>query len=126
MQTSLRHTSSRIEPVVLAGAYFFMASIALASSRFEGGLAFIWGANALLMAYLLTSRASVWPRALIACGMASALTTALWGMGTAAAIPMAGINLLEALIVALICRRFAPGGTFAGSMQPLFVFIIAL
>jgi len=126
MQTSLRHTSSRIEPVVLAGAYFFMASIALASSRFEGGLAFIWGANALLMAYLLTSRASVWPRALIACGMASALSTALWGMGTAAAIPMAGINLLEALIVALICRRFAPGGKFAGSMQPLVVFIIAL
>lgn len=78
------------------------------------------------MAYLLTSRASVWPRALIACGMASALSTALWGMGTAAAIPMAGINLLEALIVALICRRFAPGGKFAGSMQPLFVFILAL
>ncbi len=126
MQTSLRHPSSRVEPVALGCAYFLAASLALASSRFEGGLAFIWGANALLMAYLLTSRTASWPWALIACGMASALSTALWGMGTLAAVPMAGINLLEALIVALICRRFARGGKFAGSMQPLFVFILAL
>nr|WP_087576163.1 sensor domain-containing diguanylate cyclase [Sphingomonas sp. CDS-1] len=126
MQTSLRHPSSRLAPIALGCAYFLMASLALASSRFEGGLAFIWGANALLMAYLLTSRTNSWPGALIACGVASALSTALWGMGPLAAAPMAGINLLEGLIVALLCRRFAPGGKFAGSMQPLFVFILAL
>ncbi|WP_176597517.1 MULTISPECIES: sensor domain-containing diguanylate cyclase [Sphingobium] len=126
MQTSLRHLSSRLAPVALGCAYFLMASLALVSSRFEGGLAFIWGANALLMAHLLTSRARSWPWTLIACGVASALSTAWWGMGLIAAAPMAGINLLEALIVALICRRFAPGGKFAGSMQPLFVFILAL
>ncbi|EPR17074.1 diguanylate cyclase [Sphingobium indicum IP26] len=126
MQTSLQHPSSRLAPLALGCAYFLMAALALASSRFEGGLAFIWGANALLMAYLLTSRAGAWPGALIVCGVASALSTALWGMGTLAAVPMAVINLLEALIVALICRRFAPGGKFAGSMQRLFVFILAL
>jgi len=126
MQTSLRHPSSRLAPIALGCAYFLIASLALVSSRFEGGLAFIWGANALLMAYLLTSRTNSWPWVLIACAAASALSTTLWGMGPIAAVPMAGINLLEALIVALICRRFAPGGKFAGSMQPLFVFILAL
>lgn len=103
-----------------------MASLALVSSRFEGGLAFIWGANALLMASLLTSRTSYWPSALIACGVASALSTTLWGMGPLAAAPMAVINLMEALIVVLLCRRFAPDRKFAGSMRPLFIFIVAL
>ncbi|AEG50511.1 diguanylate cyclase with PAS/PAC sensor [Sphingobium chlorophenolicum L-1] len=126
MQTSLRHPSSPLAPFALGCVYFLMASAALVSSRFEGGLAFIWGANALLMAYLLTSRTSDWPGVLIACAVASALSTALWGMGLSAAVPMACVNLLEALIVALICRRFAPGGKFAGSMQPLFVFVLAL
>ncbi|UZW55202.1 diguanylate cyclase [Sphingobium sp. JS3065] len=126
MQTSLRHSSSHLAPVALGCAYFLMASLALVSSRFEGGLAFVWGANALLMAYLLTSRTSGWPSALIACAVASALSTALWGMGLPAAVPMAAVNLLEALIVVLICRRFVPDGKFAGSMRPLFVFILAL
>ncbi|WP_313808200.1 diguanylate cyclase [Sphingobium sp.] len=126
MQTSLRHPSSRLVLVALGCAYFIMASLALVSSRFEGGLAFIWGANALLMADLLTSRPAHWPRALIACGLASTLATALLGMGPLAAVPMACANLLEALIVALICRRFAPGWKFTGSMRPLFIFILAL
>src|SRR3546814_15746557 len=77
MQTSLQHPSSRLAPLALGCAYFLMAALALASSRFEGGLAFIWGANALLMAYLLTSRAGAWPCALIVCGVARALSTAL-------------------------------------------------
>src|SRR3546814_19320473 len=92
MQTSLQHPSSRLAPLALGCAYFLMAALALASSRFEGGLAFIWGANALLMAYLLTSRAGAWPCALIVCGVARALSTALWVMGTLAAVPMAEIG----------------------------------
>ncbi|WP_150290486.1 sensor domain-containing diguanylate cyclase [Sphingobium estronivorans] len=126
MQTTLRHPLSRLKPVLLGGGYFALAMLALDSSRFEGGLAFIWGANALLMAVLLTSRIGDWLPSLIACGMASAAATSLWGMGPLAAVPMAGINLMEALIVALLCRRFAPGRKFAGSLRPLIVFTLAL
>jgi diguanylate cyclase (GGDEF)-like protein/PAS domain S-box-containing protein len=125
MQTTLRHPSS-FAPVLLGVAYFILASLALASSRFEGGLAFIWGANALLMADLLTSGVGRWPRSLIVCGLASALATSLFGMGVLAAVPMAAVNLGEALIVALVCRRLAPGRKFAGSMWPLIVFTLAL
>jgi diguanylate cyclase (GGDEF)-like protein/PAS domain S-box-containing protein len=126
MQKSLRHPSSIIAPVAMGCAYFLMAALALSISRFEGGLAFIWGANALLMADLLTSSPRHWPRSLVACGVASMASTALFGMGPMAALPMAAINLLESLIVALLCRRFAPDRKFAGSIGPLVVFTLAL
>lgn len=106
--------------------YFAAASTALLTSRFEGGLAFIWGANAFLMAELLTARAAYWPRAILACVVASALATALFGMGTFAALPMAIINVGEALIVAAICRHFLSDRAVTGSVRPLVVFIIAL
>lgn len=100
--------------------------MALLISRFEGGLAFIWGANAFLMAELLTSRTRYWPRAIMACAIASTFATALFGMGPLAAIPMAAINVVESLIVAIICRRFVPDRRIIGSIRPLVVFIIAL
>lgn len=126
MQTSLRHPTSSVTPVAVGCVYFALAVLALSTSRFEGGLAFIWAANALLMADLLTSQKRYWPRSLLACAIASTAATARFGMGPAAALPMAAINLAEALIVALICRRFAPSLRVAGAMRPLLVFTLAL
>lgn len=121
----LRHPSLRAS-IATGCVYFLAASAALMLSRFEGGLAFIWGANAFLMAELLTSRTSHWPRALIACAVASAAATALFGMGPMAAVPMAAINIVESLIVALLCRRFARDHRVTGAIRPLVVFILAL
>lgn len=61
-RSALRHSSSIFAPVVTGSVYFIVATMALLISRFEGGLAFIWGANAFLMAELLTSRTRYWPR----------------------------------------------------------------
>lgn len=127
MRASLRHPSSKFAPVISGVIYFLMATLALTSSRFEGGLAFIWGANALLMAELPTSKTSYWPRVILACGIASMLSTALFGMGPAAAVPMAVINVAEALIVASLCRRFVPMRSLADAAnRPLLVFTLAL
>lgn len=126
MQTNHRHSSSGPVPIAIGFAYFAMAVLALSISRFEGGLAFIWGANALLMADLLTSEERYWPRSLAACALASTVATALFGMGPAAAVPMAAINMGEALIVALVCRHFAPDRRVTGAMRPLAVFTLAL
>lgn len=125
-RSALRHPSSLLAPIVTGCVYFVVAATALLSSRYEGGLAFLWGANAFLMAELLTSRTTYWPRPLIACAVASAAATALYGMGPMAAIPMAAINILESLIVAIICRRFVPDHRVTGSIRPLVVFIVAL
>ncbi len=121
-----RQSSSLLSLLITGSVYFVVASIALMASRFEGGLAFIWGANAFLMAQLLTSRTAHWPRTIIACAIASALSTSLFGMGPLAALPMAAINVSESLIVALICRHYLSERAVTGSVRPLVVFILAL
>ncbi|HEX7876437.1 MAG TPA: diguanylate cyclase [Sphingobium sp.] len=127
MCASARYPSSPVSPVAVGLAYFLMASLALVGSRFDGGLAFIWAANALLTAELMTSRIQYWPRIILACGVASMVSTTLFGMGPVAAIPMAAINIAESLIVASLCRRFARvNGLADGSKRPLMVFILAL
>ncbi|KMS56964.1 MULTISPECIES: sensor domain-containing diguanylate cyclase [Sphingobium] len=124
--TALRQPSLWIAPVVTGCVYFVVASLALMLSRFEGGLAFIWCANAFLMAQLLTSRVAHWPRAVIACGVASAAATAWVGMGPAAAVPMAAINIAESLIVAVMCRWFVIDRLVIGAIRPLIVFVVSL
>ncbi|KAA9018862.1 sensor domain-containing diguanylate cyclase [Sphingobium limneticum] len=125
-RTALRHPRSWIAPISTGCVYFAVASLALSMSRFEGGLAFIWAANAFLMAELLTSRTAHWTRTIIACGIASAAATAWVGMGAIAALPMAAINILESLIVVVICRWFVADRLVTGAIRPLVVFVIAL
>jgi diguanylate cyclase (GGDEF)-like protein/PAS domain S-box-containing protein len=125
-RTALRQPTSWTAPAATGCVYFVVAALALTLSRFEGGLAFIWGANAFLMAELLTSRTAHWPRAIIACGVASAAATALFGMGPIAALPMAAINIAESLIVTVICRWFVADRPVTGSIRPMIVFVIAL
>ncbi|GLV28597.1 hypothetical protein TomTYG75_11190 [Sphingobium sp. TomTYG75] len=126
MPAILRSPSSRLTPLVAGIAYFLMATLAMLCSRFEGGLAFVWAANALLMAELQTSETSYWPRVIVACGIASIISTSLFGMGPWAALPMAFINIAESLIVAILCRRFIPVHLSDGSKRSLLVFILAL
>lgn len=127
MGASPRHSFSRFAPLIVGVVYFLMASLALISSRFEGGLAFVWAANALLMAQLQITKTRHWPRIILACGLASMISTALFGMGPMAAVPMAAINIAESLIVAALCRRFGRvRGLADGSKQPLMIFVLAL
>lgn len=129
MQRTTLHNAPTWWAPALTGLFYFLAAAgALSISRFDGGLAFIWGANAFLMAQLMNSRMACWPRMILICGIASAIATTLFGMGPIAAIPLAIINMAESLIVALICRRFAGRGKDrnAASLRLLIVFIIAL
>ena len=126
MSATLRSPSSRLMPLATGVAYFLMAALALLCSRFEGGLAFVWAANALLMAELQTSETRYWPRVIVTCAIASLISTTLFGMGPWAALPMAVINIAESLIVAILCRRFIPVHLGDGSKRSLTVFVLAL
>jgi diguanylate cyclase (GGDEF)-like protein/PAS domain S-box-containing protein len=124
---TLRTPTPILRPVMTGLVYFATAMLALQTVRFGGGgLAFIWIANAFLMAELLTTPTRYWWRPITTCAVASAIATALFGMGPQAAVPMAIINLAEALIVAGLYRRFVPGNVVAGSVKPLLVFVAAL
>lgn len=85
--------------------YLVVASLTASLTRFEGGVAFIWVANALLIARLLTLSRRRWILHIAMCAVASMAATSCFGLGAAAAIPMAAANMAEAYIAATILRR---------------------
>lgn len=92
---------------LLAASYFLSAVAAVELTRFDGGVAFLWGSTAILIAALLRTPIHQWNEPLIACGIASVLVTGFFGLGWAAAVPFVAINLGEAVVAAWLFRRFA-------------------
>lgn len=82
-------------------AYFVVAVTTLTTTRYGGGVAFVWVAGSILLTHLHVSRRPFdWP-VLIGCAVASAAATALFGVGPAAALPLAAINIAETVTIAL-------------------------
>lgn len=92
---------------LLGLCYLAAAALPAALARFGNGVAFIWIANALLLAALHCRPRRRWIGLAAWSAAASFLATALFGMGPAAAVPLALINVAEAVCGALLLRRFA-------------------
>lgn len=101
------------------------ASLAVGLTRFDGGVAFVWAATAVLIAYLINQRRRRWLPALLLCGLASALATALFGLGPAFALPLAAINILEAFLAATLLTRARPLESPTGSLRWVEWFLIS-
>ena len=111
--------------IALAFGYFVLASLTVATTRFGDGVAFIWIANAWLLAELSILSRKEWFRPLVACCIASVFATALFGFGTVYALPLAAINMVETFVGAYILRRIKPSATRFDSLAAMFVFILA-
>lgn len=105
--------------------YFIATASVVAWTRFEGGVAFIWIAGAILTARLLLSPVSEWGRYLAVCALGGIATTTLFGFGLAAAIPTTFVNLAEATIGALLLRRMVGRRAMLDSLQWLGSFVLA-
>lgn len=116
---------SFVSVAVLGGLYFVLASAAAGLTRFDGGVAFLWPAGALLIATLFTWPRSRWPQALLACSLASSLATGLFGLGWPMALPFVLINLTEALVAARLMQPLRRDKTALGSTGWLVRFILA-
>jgi diguanylate cyclase (GGDEF)-like protein/PAS domain S-box-containing protein len=110
---------------LLGLAYFSAASLAVALTRYEGGVAFLWPAGSLLIAVLLVRPRREWPSALACCAVASMLATGLFGFGWRLALPLAGINLVEALVAARLFRQFSRARSPLGSPAWIVQFVLA-
>ena len=75
------NTSFVLSKLPLGIAYFIAASAALSLTRYDGGVAFLWVASALLIADLLRTRRSRWLYSIVPCVVASGLATGLFGLG---------------------------------------------
>ncbi|OWK32630.1 sensor domain-containing diguanylate cyclase [Sphingomonas mucosissima] len=116
----------RAFPLIVFGlAYFVVCAGTLRLTRFDGGVAFLWIATALLTARLTTLPVRQWAGPLAVCSLASITATSLWGFGPAMAVPFAIINMLEAAIGATLLHRLAPRRPVLDSNRWLVNFVIA-
>ena len=109
----------------VAFGYFLLASATIATTRFGNGVAFIWIANAWLLAELSITPRRDWALPILACALASTAATSLFGFGLRYALPLAFINMSEAIVGALILRVLKPSATKFDSLDAMFAFILA-
>lgn len=119
-------TAARRRRVVLLGlAYFAAASAAVALTRFEGGVACLWIANALLLAALSSRLFSDWLAPMLVCGAAGMAATTFFGLGFGPSLPLALSNLTEVAISAALLARWRLRKDALGSLSQFSAFVLA-
>ena len=116
----------QLSDLLLAAAYFAAASLMLSLTRFDGGVAFLWLAGALLIPVLAGRPRREWGTPMALCGAASAIATGLVGLGWALALPLAMINLVEAYVGASLLVRYRATRAPLGSLPWLFNFVLSV
>jgi len=89
-------------------AFFAVTSLTIYSTRFSGGLALVWLGTAILAALLVNVPSRAWPRTVIFFASLSICATTLFGFGPHAAIPLALVNMCEAILIAALLVRLRP------------------
>lgn len=115
-----------LAPTMLGLCYFAAAAFAVALTQFEGGVAFMWVATAILAADLMSRPRQSWMMSVIPCAIASTLVTGWWGLGWAMALPFTVINMTEAVVAAWLFRLFADPRRPLGSLGWLLHFVASL
>lgn len=104
--------------------YFAFASLTIAWTRFDGGVAQIWVAAALLTAQLVRTDFRHWREPLIACSIASFMATGLFGLGWIAAGPLVAVNIGESVIAAALLRHLGMRQDYLNSLGNVGLFAI--
>jgi diguanylate cyclase (GGDEF)-like protein/PAS domain S-box-containing protein len=105
MPRSLRHGC---DAVLTALAYFVCASLALQLTRFDGGVAIVWLAGAVLFAKLCATPRRRWAGIGLACALAGLASSLLFGIHGPAGYPLPLICVIEAYSAAWLVRRLYP------------------
>jgi diguanylate cyclase (GGDEF)-like protein/PAS domain S-box-containing protein len=95
---------SSLQPLLVGALYFVGAALSVHYSRFNGGVAMIWLASAILAGRLSTMATARWAPYVACCMVASAAATGIYGLGWKIAVPMAAVNMAEAVAAAYIFR----------------------
>ncbi len=114
-----------LRAIIIGLIYFVAASATIMSTRFGGGVAFIWVATAVLLAELSLSSPRRWVRPLVTCGIASFIATSVFGFGLWAAGPLVIFNLAEAVIGASLLRRLNHRRGPLASLHDVGSFVVA-
>lgn len=115
----------RASLILLGVTYFALCTFTIRLTRFDGGVAFIWVATALLTAQLTILPFRHWRGPLAICTVGSMVATAVWGFGPAMAVPLAVINIMEAAIGAALLRKLVPRRPVLDSQRWLVIFVLS-
>ncbi|HEU4960158.1 MAG TPA: diguanylate cyclase [Sphingomonas sp.] len=115
-----------IRPVVIGVLYGVAATATILLTRFDGGVAHLWVATAVLLAELTIAPKRRWTATLVACGLASLIATTLFGFGLGAALPLVLINLGEALLCVALLQRLMRGNGYLESIASVAFFALAV
>lgn len=105
----------------LGCCYFLACALAIRFSRLDGGVAFIWIGNALLLARLMQPGPRRWP--LAACLIGGIVASATVGIGPAAAPFLSLANVAESMLGAALLRRFGARPIALRSLRDVMVFV---
>ncbi|WP_010217688.1 sensor domain-containing diguanylate cyclase [Sphingomonas sp. PAMC 26621] len=108
----------------LLGFIFFLAAAASVSfARFDGGVAYVWGAAGLLLARLVTLPPRRWGLSLLWCGVACVLEIVTVGIGWRSVPFLTPVLLLEPVLAALLLRRVLGRGFDINTVRGMVWFI---
>ena len=119
-------TFAMARTAALGFGYFVAVACAVAATRFDGAVASLWIATALLVARLATlPRARWWPP-VIACAIGGYAASATWGAGPLIAVPLTLATTGEAVLGAWLLRRLVGARQPIESLDWLFGFVLAV
>lgn len=110
---------------VTGAAYFLASGLAIALTRFEGGAAFLWIANAILLASLTTVGRRHWFALILCCWATGSIATGIFGLGWTAAPFISFPLVTEPFIAAVLIRHWGVHRSFLDSARNFSVFVLA-
>lgn len=96
------------EAALTAAAYFGCGAASLVLTRFDGGVAIVWLAGALLFAKLCATPRRRWPGITLACAAFGLIASQLFGIRGLAGVPLPFICVAEAVAAAWLVKRVYP------------------
>ena len=111
---------------MLALGYALLAGTAVTLTRFDGGVAFLWGASALLIAALVRTSIRNWWAPLLTCALVGFAVTGFLGLGWAAAPFLLVANIGEAVIAGYWLKRDRESREMMASLNWFGRFVIAM
>jgi diguanylate cyclase (GGDEF)-like protein/PAS domain S-box-containing protein len=90
--------------LVLASAMLILAILPVLFTRFDGGVAIIWPASSLALAFLADREPRLWPFPILMSGLAMLIEVVCFGLGWRAAPLLAPALIIEPLIAAALLR----------------------
>ena len=106
-------------------AYFLASGFAISLTRFEGGAAFLWIANAILLASLNTVGRRHWFALILCCSATGSIATGIFGLGWTAAPFISFPLVMEPFIGAVLIRKWGLNRSFLDSTRNFSMFVLS-